>query len=533
MRLLYLHGVGDDGTRRDWWPALTEAAPDGLADVDVYAPDYSDLLSGKTKADAPHRIGDLRPDPHLLARRHYRTRQAALHRELIAAGSQSQWPYRRRGFDRIPGAIDAIGERFVLGVIYDEVSRYCRDDRLRRTIRERVLELMPDDGEVVIVAHSLGALVALDLLPHLPGTVEVPLLITAATSLARRKLPPTALDIPLSFPYHRVRGWINVFNPADAVTRGRPIGMRFPQAIDVAANGSLGDHSLNTCLRQPGIAAAVVAGLTEVTAGSLPAAVGAVEPRESLPQPVALHLARLLLLENLVAAAAEAPDTSPREVNDLSIARDLVLEQLPPPADLTPEWAADPATTLTDHMAESDVAAVLIELTGEDPLASVEQTSPTAALDQARRQTADDLGIPPDWVALAHTTHAQVARSPMRKWRGGRLKDLDLLSPRFQRGARNVTARGREPELVTACRDLLARALLAARLGQPEAGHAEHHTFARVLESLSIARIGAFHSGEQALAERIVSQIETVGSYLSHLASHGLGSSKPRPLSAG
>ena len=186
VRLLYLHGVGDDGTRRDWWPVLQQTSGSDLGSVDIYAPDYSDLLDGRTRAEAPHRTSFVRPHFHLLARRQYRARQSDLHSQLLQSGAESLWPYRRRGFGRVPGVLDAIGEKFVLGVIYDEVGRYVRDDQLRRSIRERVLEVMPTSGRIVIVGHSLGALIALDLLHHLPGDVEIPILITAASSLARR-----------------------------------------------------------------------------------------------------------------------------------------------------------------------------------------------------------------------------------------------------------------------------------------------------------------------------------------------------------
>ena len=43
--LLYLHGVGDDGTRRDWWDRMSAVSGLDLSGISVVAPDYADLLT--------------------------------------------------------------------------------------------------------------------------------------------------------------------------------------------------------------------------------------------------------------------------------------------------------------------------------------------------------------------------------------------------------------------------------------------------------------------------------------------------------
>ena len=84
--------------------------------------------------------------------------------------------------------IDALGERIVIGMLYEEVGRYIDEERRRRAVLQRALDVLPS-GPVVIIGHSLGALVALELIRHLPDDTTVPLLVTAASALARRRLP--------------------------------------------------------------------------------------------------------------------------------------------------------------------------------------------------------------------------------------------------------------------------------------------------------------------------------------------------------
>ncbi len=507
MRLLYLHGVGDDGTRRDWWPVLQETSGTDLSSVDIYAPDYSDLLDGRTKAEAPHRTSFIRPHFHLLARRQYRTRQSELHNQLLQSGAESLWPYRRRGFGRVPGVLDAIGEKFVLGVLYDEVGRYVRDDQLRRSIRERVLELMPTSGRVVILGHSLGALVALDLLHHLPGDVEIPILVTAASSLARRRLPPSVLAAPLNFPYHRVGGWINVFNPGDAVTRGHPIGMRFPQAIDVAVAGSLGDHNLSTCVAEPGVASVLTKQL------QAPTEVSPWHHEHDIADPLSLtdslKLADDLLTQRITYAVAESPGTTSEDLQRLAAAQHIALPAQTPETDSA---LTNPITELSERMAERDLPAVLVRLANANPLQGLGFDVPDDVMDQARRGAATDLGIPPDWIAMARDAHDEAA---LRQQLGRRH------TRQTERDPNSIPADHRD--LIDTCQDLFARAVVAGQLGQPNAGSEEQSSLTRLLSALSDARISAQQRGDNAVVGRIMAQIELVATYLTQLAARGLG----------
>lgn len=538
MRLLYLHGVGDDGTRRDWWNVLRSVAGDPLDHVDILAPDYGDLLDGSTPpgemagSGGHHHLAF----PHLQARRAYRSRQAALYADLRTAGASAVWPYRRRGFGRVPDALDALGEKVVMDLVYAEVNRYTRNEEVRRAVRARVTELLPQSGPVIVLGHSLGALVAIDLLRHLPDGIDVPLLVTAASALARRRLPDIVAELPHTFPSERVGGWINVFNPADAVTRGRPIGMRFPQAVDVVAAGSLGDHSLATCVTTPGVAAVLIDHLQGGAAVHHAHALhGDGDP---LPLGTSTELVTWLLVHHIGELAALEPGIRPDSLNRFEAARQLtVLRAARRSGDSCIHQGADPARLLHDRLAESNLPAVLVRLATEDPLERLSVSAPPAVVSEARRRAAADIGVPPDWIELARDCAADGAAGLKRRRRRGGLTGspeapgvTDAIAVSLAPMGLLTTVDHRSDtsagDLTAACRELVARALVADRLGQPDPGTEERAALNRLLLLLSDARraVGA----DEPLMAQLRALAQSVADGLAFLTHRGLGTAHGR-----
>lgn len=542
--LLYLHGVGDDGTRRDWWESLLSATqlPE---DITLVAPDFSDVLGVKKPflemlPQFP-RTRDTVPAEQSMRR--YRAAQADWQSTLLSAGSTSVWPYRRRGFARVPGVLDAIGERLVTGVIFDEVGRYLNDEHRRRVVLRRVLAALPDSGRVIIVGHSLGALVALDLVLHLPDTIEVPLLVTAASALARRKLPPDVADLSTHFPYGRVGGWINVFNPADAVTRGLPIGMRFPQAIDVIVDGPFGDHNLTTCLEDPGVSAAI-----QKASGEHMPRPASVEPVAMLEREEALQLISMQVAFRMEQLLAEADATTVETLAQFAEVRRMAGERAALRTTV-PDWDVDHALTLWHGVSERDLPAVLVHLAGVNPFAPLAIAIPGDLDATARRQVAVDLGVPPSWVDVA--TAALVSAAAVFKPRRRRGADDEADGePIDTREAASISESVRQSlrsvaipddigpsqfahglgDIRPACVELLARAITAKQLGSPQPGTEERTVLSRLMVVLGDHR--ARMLGQDSPPQRLITELRrrttTVGTSLSWLADQGLGLSPAR-----
>lgn len=261
--VLYLHGVG--GPRPDWDAPLREhvarAIPDLAPAVRFVAPAFADLLSpagsGATAIRAggtpsweettdPLSAGGIRqercaPPPHAAGEgdwRAYERRQQGLRLLLRATGepvpAEVRWPAA------VPRPADVLG-RLPLGRLLrvpvlgiDQAGRYVHDETARDAVLARVrAALDPAPAPLVVVAHSLGSLVAADLLADLPAGVDVALLVTVGSPLGHEEVAATSRLSAAPFPYDRLGGWVNVVHLLDPVPLGRGVASRFPQAVDV------------------------------------------------------------------------------------------------------------------------------------------------------------------------------------------------------------------------------------------------------------------------------------------------------------
>ena len=412
MAVLYLHGVGDDGSDRRWWDLLRSALDDaGVVSARVVSPDYADILGGHGDSRPwPARTEPLSHIDHDLAERAFQIRQADLAADLGRAGSHVADPDRHAGFGRIPDPIDAVGERIIMSTVFDIVTRYVGDRPRRLAVLDRVLGEIAGTQELVIVAHSLGSLVALDLIQHLPAGIRVRLLVTAGSAIARRALPDEVLSLRHNFPHDRIGRWVNVYNPRDAVTRGRGIARRFPDVVDVAVASRLGDHNLATLMADPGIRAVVAQALSaqQRTTASR-------HHPGSLPRHAALELATADVLSHCAdeAAAAHAPATTIARVNAARRLRIGRAERMAP-AVLTRDDPASVADVLRHGVAADDVGALLQHIAAVRPFEPIRVRLPRELVARARTAAALDLGVPPSWFhdVARHGAAARLFRRP-------------------------------------------------------------------------------------------------------------------------
>lgn len=223
--VVYLHGVG--GVRKDWSRPIREAL--GTVTVDFVAPAYDDVLTTSGSVHALRREAEQRGvgDDARLA---YRARQQRLVELIDAVGESTavSWP------TALPHPAD-IAERLPLTRVLraplfglDQVGRYLDDGARRAAVLHRAsVALLRAPRPRVVVAHSLGSIVAWDLLAD--PRIEIDLLVTLGSPLSQ-----PAMEVePLTFPYSRVGSWLNVVHLLDPVTAGRGLAGRFPAASDV------------------------------------------------------------------------------------------------------------------------------------------------------------------------------------------------------------------------------------------------------------------------------------------------------------
>jgi pimeloyl-ACP methyl ester carboxylesterase len=194
------------------------------------------------------------PKNDSLARREFERRQARVQRLL-----RLKFGVRTFGFNLIPDAVwDAIPD-FVVDRLsvwdLDQVRRYIRNDGLRAAVMLRILTHLPTRGDVLLVAHSLGSVIAIDLLDHLPESLHVRRFITVGSPANIRALHEGSERLLKKFPYARVDDWSNFLNVRDIVTGGRGLASTFPgaQAFMLGMSG----HDAGLYLGDPAVAGRV------------------------------------------------------------------------------------------------------------------------------------------------------------------------------------------------------------------------------------------------------------------------------------
>lgn len=228
--IVYLHGVG--GARPDWAQPLASVDAEAMV-----APAYADLLQADAVVDDVVTGGDRDTDSapvNPVARQAYLERQHDLgeriHRDSDALPEGMSWPsgLPRPGdlTSRLPLARIIRSSLFGL----DQVGRYLDDASRRAAVARRVLPaVLVAPRPVVVIGHSLGSIVALDLLAD--PRVRIDLLITLGSPLGHEAVHGD-LEVADAFPYERVGGWLNVVHLLDPVPLGRGLHPRFPAAHD-------------------------------------------------------------------------------------------------------------------------------------------------------------------------------------------------------------------------------------------------------------------------------------------------------------
>ncbi|MGW4637716.1 trypsin-like peptidase domain-containing protein [Sphaerisporangium sp. NPDC004334] len=292
LHLVFVHGRGQQGRDperlRRYWTAglncgLTRAGLPTIEPADVCFPFYGDRLAEAMRPikTAPCSLEELVADPVTATAPNSGTARALYEQLITDAASRAGMPVARP----IPeeGVTDAVHQglswlaavtdldRLAIAAIFGDVAAYLDDQRVREAVLDCVSQTMPQSGRVLLVSHSLGTVVAVDLLTRLDAKADVELLVTLGSPLGmdgvhRRLLigGPERLD--------RVARWFNAWCPTDPVTIGCPLGDDWhgePVEISVT-NPAERVHDVEEYLTHPEVAheiGGVLTGRTQVAAG--------------------------------------------------------------------------------------------------------------------------------------------------------------------------------------------------------------------------------------------------------------------------
>ncbi|OQR66067.1 serine protease [Streptomyces maremycinicus] len=247
--LVFLHGRSQEGKdperlRRVWTAGLNQGlVRAGLPPVDpadVWFPYYGDRLAEalSTHEAVPHVVeAPTASAAEVVAPSAPSAR--AVYEEIIGeAALKWNMPQERQLATEGLGLGDLVGalqkrlswlaarsdlDAWAIALIFRDVAAYLDDARpVREEVLDCVLEAVPDSGEVVLVSHSLGTVVGLDLATRLSPGMDVVHLTTAGSPLGLDSVYNRLLVGGPKRP-DTVADWFNVWCPNDAVAIGCPL----------------------------------------------------------------------------------------------------------------------------------------------------------------------------------------------------------------------------------------------------------------------------------------------------------------------
>lgn len=226
--LLFLHGVGTGDVEDQWQLALSAALVrlgyPPLEEERWIAPKYAWALRG---SDEKHRLPPVTvkqpgKDDARINRRAFERRTSAMEYRLGRHEDVPVWSV-------VNNVVDIAFETNP----FKQAHNYLHDEQVRARVLTRVLAEVPTSGDVVIVGHSLGSVVAADVIRRLPAAVRVVGMITIGSPLASGQVGTTDLRDSLEEPPINLDWWINFWNGFDPVAALRGLSSVLPWLLDL------------------------------------------------------------------------------------------------------------------------------------------------------------------------------------------------------------------------------------------------------------------------------------------------------------
>lgn len=238
--LVYLHGVRSKGpdapSSRRWREglerSLEEAGYPGLEGVEIVAPNYAAQLRklngdpNKNSVKLPSFTQSKRTPPQRKQERAAFDRRTASVERLLEDSF--------RGVDSVvtqaAQAAASVGAAFPF---LAEASSYMRDEAVRREVLDHILKQLPDEGAIVLIGHSLGSVIAADLLPRIPHDLTIAGMITIGSPLAQGNFNLGRLENDLKDPPSNLQWWVNFWSKSDPVAARRGATSAVPWLLDI------------------------------------------------------------------------------------------------------------------------------------------------------------------------------------------------------------------------------------------------------------------------------------------------------------
>lgn len=255
--LLYLHGVrshigGSEDARSLWrellFSKLREIGYESLENLRVIAPQYTHLIvDSDEKIPVPKiRIDELKRSADDSRLRQYELRLSTLEAKM---GHSFLGPGKFYQDKLVEGATN-------VGPL-KQAKMYIENDGVRGAVLTQILSALPESGHIVMVGHSLGSVVAADLIRRLPEDLRVDGIVTIGSPIGSAYFGKSKILEKLKNPPANLEWWINFWGTGDPVSASRGVSARIPWVLDFAINTGadpVGAHSSARYISHPEVA---------------------------------------------------------------------------------------------------------------------------------------------------------------------------------------------------------------------------------------------------------------------------------------
>lgn len=259
--LLFLHGVRNDDPDQMWREAIDRSLRrEGSESLEsrgfaIVAPSYLKLLNDEPPPSTanPRMTYTKGSDAeYVRARGRYWAALSSLERCGLR---EHEVPPDRRS--RLPA--QGPHTDFVMSQLFSQAVAFKNSEARRKAIYAHIEASIPRNTEIVIFAHSLGSVVAADLLYYLPTSCRLQLLVTAGSPLGLESLRDHLARQRHRFPFEIAGPWLNLVGAEDFVTGYRGLSQYFAEPLDLFIDSGSGRaaHAATGYFDHPSVARAL------------------------------------------------------------------------------------------------------------------------------------------------------------------------------------------------------------------------------------------------------------------------------------
>lgn len=344
MKIVYLCDFPASASSLGWLTglndALTSAGHPEIGAGAVIAPAYTSLVTADSIIAKMPEVTYRPGKDEARSRRMFERRQAAVRRLLAQDPDVTMF-----GFSSAPGPSTSLGRDSRSAADFTQVQRYIDDAGYRAAVLRYLLAQLPSSGDIMLIGHGLGAVVAIDLLDHLSPDVRVRRFVTVGAPADCAALHRGGERLLKTFPYSTVDDWTNCFSDTDTASMGRGLAPIFPGAQDFSIKLGHGVDTAERYLTAPAVTSLIADMLYPLN----PTAESDSPANGRLTQDQFLTLLKLRYAEE-VGKHIKDGEHAQRYADALTIIRDDFVAQLSRLVDEGQELPTELHTVIAGHM---------------------------------------------------------------------------------------------------------------------------------------------------------------------------------------